>query len=153
MDQGEIVRYIAKTFPGVDVEAPTDGVGADDTFFIYDPDRNFEPKQRFPFATIVTKDYPGWDESSNRPGIYRLNIGVSRETFRRLFPAAEASAAQVDYAALDQLMPHPAYAAQSWLSVLNPSAETFASLQPLLDEAYNQAVKRITAHGAPEKNT
>jgi hypothetical protein len=43
-------------------------------------------------------------------------------------------------------MPHPVYAAQSWLSVLNPSAETFRDLQPLLAEAYQIAVQRLERH-------
>ena len=40
-----------------------------------------------PFATIVTKDYTGFDTASdlNRPGVFRLNVGVGRDTFRALF--------------------------------------------------------------------
>ncbi len=141
MDQDAIIEYIVETFDGVDVEAPTDGVGAGDTFFIYDPRRNFEPKHRFPFATIVAKNYTDWDEASNldRPGVFRLNIGVSRDTFRSLFPPAASFS---DPAALDLLMPHPVYAVQSWVSVLNPSNETFATVRPLLAEAYGLALKR-----------
>ena len=51
-----------------------------DTFFIYDPERNLEGSRRFPFATIVTKDYAEFDNASDldRPGVFRLNIGVSK---------------------------------------------------------------------------
>ena len=118
-----------------------EGPGAGDTFFIYDPERNLSVKQRFPFATIVTKDYADFDEASklNREGVFRLNVGVSRETFRALFPHDEAH----DYAQLDVLMPHPVYAAQSFVSVLNPSVERFAQVKPLLAEAYGLAVTRV----------
>src|SRR5215471_2384804 len=139
MEQSEIVRYVAETFTGVNILQPTDGPGAGDTFFIYDPDRNLEPKQQMPFATIVTKDYGDFDNTSNlnRPGVFRLNIGVSRETFRSLFEEG----AEHDNAALDTLIPHPVYASQSWVSVLNPSQRTFESLRPLLAEAYERAVR------------
>ena len=142
MDQEAIRKYIGDTFAGVDIEVPTEGIPAGDSFFIYDPQRNLEGKGRFPFATIVTKDYAEFDNASNlnRPGVFRLNIGVSRDRFRTLFPTQ----AEYDYTALDTLMPHPVYASQSWISVLNPSDETFRGLQPLLAEAYDIAVKRIT---------
>jgi hypothetical protein len=81
------------------------------------------------------------DRVSNldRPGVYRLNLGVEKATFRRLFDGASAP----DYTALDRLMPHPEYAAQSWLCVLAPTDETFArDVQPLLEEAYRIARRR-----------
>ena len=143
MDQDAVIDYVEKTFAGVDILRPTDGPGAGDTFFIYDPDHNLTDQQRFPFATIVVKDYGEWDNRSqlDRPGVWRLNVGVSRETFRSLFPS---DAIEYDYTALNALIPHPQYAAQSWVSVLNPSQETFDTrLEPLLGEAYDRAVRRI----------
>ncbi|HEX5504897.1 MAG TPA: DUF6194 family protein, partial [Thermomicrobiales bacterium] len=153
MDQRAIVDYITDTFAGVDVSTPTEGVAAGDTFFIFDPDRDLEPKHQFPFATIVTKDYGDFDRASNldRPGVFRLNVGVGRETFRSLFgsppsPSGGAGAAETghDFTALDRLLPHPVYAPQSWVCVLNPSDETFQTVRPLLAEAYDQAVNRHT---------
>src|SRR5712691_2949896 len=44
MDQTAIIQYVSATFAGVDVLRPTDGPGAGDTFFIYDPERSFEDK-------------------------------------------------------------------------------------------------------------
>lgn len=136
MDEAAIVDYVARTFAGVTVLRPTDGPGAGDTFFIHQDDA-----QQFPFSTIVTKDYGDFDASSNlnRPGVFRLNVGVSRDTFRRLFPSDDTPH---DYAALDVVMPHPVYAPQSWVSVLNPSESTFDSLKPLLQEAYARATRR-----------
>jgi len=102
MDEVSITQYITDTFDGVDVvvasrEAGSPEVAWGDTFFSYDPDRNLEPKHRFPFATIVTKDYGDFDCASqlNRPGVFRLNIGVSRETYRSLFGPQPPSAAAV----------------------------------------------------------
>jgi Family of unknown function (DUF6194) len=141
VDQEAIIRYVAETFAGVEIARPTDGPGAFDTFFMYDPEGNLDAKQKFPFATIVTKDYGDFDNTSqlDRPGVFRLNIGLSRTTFISLFPS---DATGFDPAALDQLMPHPVYASQSWVSVLNPSAETFERLKPLLAEAYSRAAGR-----------
>jgi hypothetical protein len=143
VDQSAIIAYVAEAFPGTNVVAGTGEVAAGDTFFIYDPDRNLPDRQQFPFATIVTKDYGDFDDRSNlnREGVFRLNVGVGPETFRSLF----ADGAEHDYTALDRLMPHPVYAAQWWVCVLNPSAQTFERVKPLLREAYERAVARVEA--------
>lgn len=155
MEPDAITRYIADTFPGVDIVAPTDGPGAGDTFFIYDPDRDLEPQHQMPFAAIVTKDYGEFDNASrlDRPGIYRLNIGVGRDTYLRLFgaPPGEAGVGTHDFAALDALMPHPVYATQWWVCVLNPSDATFETVKPLLDEAYEATVRRHGRRRAARK--
>jgi hypothetical protein len=148
MDQDTIIQYITDTFAGIDILRPTEGPGAGDTFIYYDPQRNRDPSHSLPFATIVTKDYGEFDNLSqlDRPGVFRLNIGVGRDAFRALlgFLPTEASAKSADYdfAALDQIMPHPVYATQSWVCILNPSAETFESVKPLLAEAYANDAKR-----------
>jgi hypothetical protein len=148
VDQDAIIQYVTDTFAGVEVVRPTDGPGAGDTFFFYDPQRNIDPQRRLPFATIVVKDYGDFDNASNlnRTDVFRLNIGVSRDTFRALFghPAGKDSTAVADYdfAALDRLMPHPVYAPQSFLCVLNPGPETFAAVKPLLAEAYSIVAAR-----------
>jgi Family of unknown function (DUF6194) len=143
MDQEDIIQYITDTFAGVEVLRPTDGPGAGDTFFFTAFQRDVDPTRRQPFATIVTKDYGEFDNASqlDRPEVFRLNIGVSRETFRSLFgylPGKQsAESAEYDYAALDRLMPHPVYAPQSFVCVLNPSPETFETVKPLLAEAWS----------------
>ena len=143
MDQDAIIDYIRETFEGVNILRPNDGPGAGDIFFIYDPLRNLEPKQQMPFATMVTKDYRGFDETSqlDRPGVFRLNVGVSRETFK----AVAGENTEHDFAAFDRLMPHPVYASQSWLCVLNPGVETFERVKPLHAEAYDNASRRIAS--------
>lgn len=148
MDQDAIIQYVTDTFAGVEVVRPTDGPGAGDTFIFFDPQRNLDPTRRHPFATIVSKDYGDFDRAANlnRPGVFRLNVGVSRDTFRALFghsPGEERpTGTEYDYAALDRLMPHPVYARQSWVGVLNPSPETFDVVKPLLAEAYSRVATR-----------
>src|ERR687890_1003689 len=122
-DPESIHRYIIETFPGVDVVAIE---GA--TFYSLDAEKHFPN-----FATIVTTD--DFDEGSPsnlmaRPDVFRLNIGVSRETFERLV----SSAGEPQYDELDRFLPHPVYARQHWLSILNPTGQTFESVvKPLLE--------------------
>ena len=146
LDEAAITRYIATTFAGVDVVVASKENGAPeiawgDSFFIYDPDRNLDDARRFPFATIVTKDYGDYDNASNldRPGVFRLNIGVSKETFAKLFGAES----EHDFTQLDRLMPHPVYGRNHFVCVLNPSDSTFDAISPLLKEAYEIAVNRV----------
>jgi len=161
MDEASITRYIADRFDGVDVVVASRETGAPeiawgDTFFSYDPNRDLEPKQRMPFATIVTKDYGEFDCASNlnRPGVFRLNIGVAKETYRSFFghqppPPGKSGVVDTghDFTALDQIMPHPVYAPQSWVCVLQPSAATFEAVRPLLADAYQLAVNRYAKGG------
>jgi hypothetical protein len=163
VDQDAIIQYISGAFTGVDVSRPQAGDAAPeiawgDTFFIYDPHRDQSGAGQFPFATLVTKDYGHFDKASNlnRPGVFRLNLGLTRDTYHSLFgphpaPPAENSAVETghDFTALDQLMPHPIYAPQSWVCILNPSASTFETLKPLLAEAYQLAVNRYNRRQNP----
>jgi hypothetical protein len=150
VDQEAIRRHVTETFPGVDVQIGSQEAGSPeiawgDTFFIYDPGRILEGSRQFPFATIVAKDYGDFDNASNldRPGVFRLNIGLSKETYASLFQAG----AEHDFTAIDQLVPHPVYGRNHWVSVLNPSDATFAALQPLLREAYDRAAARYDRPG------
>ncbi len=147
MDERSITEYIKSSLDGVDVVVASKEGGAPeiawgDSFFSYDPNRDLPESRRFPFATIVTKDYGDFDDQSDldRPGVFRLNIGVSKETYDRLFP----SDGDHDFAALDRLMPHPVYGRNHWVCVLNPSDATFDSVKPLIAEAHQIAVRRGT---------
>jgi hypothetical protein len=145
MDERSIGLYISETFDGVDtVEA------SGDWYFSYDPGRDLEPHRRFPFATLVTSDQYDNFSDLNRPGVFRLNIGVSRETFASLFGAArfpddpaEVAATGYDFTALDTFLPHPVYGRMHWISVLNPSDATFERVMAYLAEAYDRAVERL----------
>lgn len=134
MDDNAITTYITSTFTGVET---TTTLGY--TFFFYQSER------MLPFTTIATADNEG-DRASqlDRPGVFRLNIGVSKPTFQALLGTDNIDISAYDFTALDTIMPHPDYAAQSWICVLNPSDTTFHKLQPLLREAYDLAVKRVS---------
>lgn len=150
MNENNIIEHIKENIDGVEAVSASRESGAPevawgDTFFIYDPDHRLIGAQRFPFATIVTKDYDGFDHASNlnRPGVFRVNVGVSSGTFDAMFGTARAPGAGYDFAALDTLLPHPVYAPQHWVSILNPSLDTFMNVvRPLLVEAYEMASAR-----------
>ena len=150
MDETAITQYITDTFDGVDLTV-ADG----DTFCFYDPDRTDALDRRLPFATLVTDDRYEQASELHRPSVFRLNIGVGKETYRSLFgpqPAPPGATGIVDtghdFTALDQILPHPVYAPMSWVCVLNPSAATFETVRPLLAEAYNLAVDRYVRRRA-----
>ncbi len=148
MDEEEIRRIVARTLPDVRIvvasaEAGSPEISWGDTFFFYGEGAHSDDAA-FPFATIVTKDYGEFDNASNlnRAGVFRLNIGLSRNTFRSAF-GENFSADGYDFTILDKLMPHPVYAPQFFACILNPSDETFEkTLRPLLAEAYEVARKR-----------
>lgn len=143
MDENTISRYILDTFD--DVRTAT---AWGDMFFYYNPDP--ERPDVIYFATLKSAD-DDYDNASNlnRPGVFRLNIGIGKETFFALFesrPARPGPEGQFDegydFTALDTLMPHPVYGRQYWVCVVNPGAETFAAARPLLAEAYGLAVAK-----------
>jgi len=149
--EDDIIEFAAG-LPGVRVLTVTESSGAPeiawgDSFIYYDPDRDI-PDESFPFATIVTKDYPGFDEASNvsRPDVFRLNISVGRRRFESQFgypPAAQTEhEAEVDYTAFDMVIPHPVYAKQGWVSILNPGERTADQARLLLTEAHGRAAAR-----------
>jgi hypothetical protein len=127
-----MAETITTTFAGVET---TEAMGY--RFFFYRSER------MLPFATMAEADNEH-DRVSNldRPGVFRLNIGVSRETFQSLFGAGKVDVGAYDFAALDTIMPHPEYAAQHWVCVLSPSAATFEQVRALLAEAYALAERR-----------
>lgn len=130
MTEDDITQHLIDMLGGGHFE-----VADDNTFFFHGADN------KFPFATIVTKDNE-FDSASklNRPGVFRLNVGVGKDTFRALF--GEQPSADIDYTAIDRLMPHPVYAKMHWVSVINPSAATFETVKPLLTEARNLLIAR-----------
>ena len=109
-------------------------------FFSLDPEKHWPN-----FATMVWTD--DFDQASDlsRPGIFRLNIGASRETFDRLV----GSIGDPVYTAVDRLLPHPVYARQHWISILNPSDASFRDVViPLLAEAHDRLAPQRTRQRA-----
>ena len=135
MNESTVVNYILKTFPEVET---TLSFGYN--MFFYSSDRVL------PFATLISSDYD-YDRISNldRPGVFRLNIGISKQTFQSLFGTTKVDVNRNDFTALDVIMPHPHYAQQHFICVLSPSEAIFERIRPLLAEAYDLAVRRYTS--------
>jgi hypothetical protein len=131
MDADRTIEYIADAYAGLNIME-----NAGDTFFIYDPDHDLPPERQMPFATVVTNDNYDTVSRLNEPGAYRLNIGLTKATFT----ARYSTSGEIDYAVRDKVMPHPDYAGQHWVCVVNPS--DVEALRPLLDEAYEFAVRK-----------
>ena len=133
MDESNVVDYITKTFPEAE---STENFGY--TMFFYRTDRTLS------FATIISSDFE-YDHISNldRPGVFRLNIGVSRDTFKSLFGTAKVDISSYDFTTLDVIMPHPDYAKQYYVCVLSPSDATFERIKLMLAEAYEISARRF----------
>lgn len=96
---------------------------------------------RLPFVTFTSGDNE-YDSVSNldRDGVYRINIGVSRATFEQLFGGLSAEA--LDYTVLNTFLPHPDYAKQHFICILNPTGEQLQRTKELITEAHSIAEKR-----------
>ena len=143
MDDRTATDHVLALCPGAQ-HLTVDG----DTFFFRGEDRQIS------FATLVTRDDHDAAPVSGleRAGVYRLNIGVGKETYTRLFGPPpphpeEWSVAETghDDNQLDRLVLHPTYSPMAWVCVLNPSEETFANVVPLLQEAYEKAEPQAKA--------
>ncbi len=134
-DPEAIARWILERYPETDVvEIP----GA--SFFSLDPERH-SPN----YVTIVTTDDfdEGVPSRLSRPSVFRVNVGVGRATFERLV----GSIAEPDDMAFDRVLPHPVYAKQSYVCILNPSEATFRDVvAPLIVEAHDKLATTRARH-------
>lgn len=140
MEAEELRRYIEETFDGVRV---LEGNG--DLFFVYDPAGDLPPPRQQPFATVVTGDHYDTVSRLDRPGAYRLNIGLTRTTYTATYGEATPD---LDYAAPDTVRPHPTYAGQYWVGVVNPGEATWDTVRALLAEAHGFAARKYANHQA-----
>lgn len=149
MTQEELIALVG-SLPGARADTVGEGSGAPevawgDTFVYFDPDDR-EEDRRVPFATVVTKDYPGFDTASDldRDGVFRVNIAVGRERFEELlgYPPTRIAEHHPDHSASDVLLPHPTYGRQAWVSVVSPIEQTAAVVRDLLVEAHRRAAQR-----------
>ncbi|MCL2446103.1 MAG: DUF6194 family protein [Oscillospiraceae bacterium] len=143
MEPEEILHYCLQHLDGV-VLAENWG----ERGIFYNPDNAL--KKGVYVLTIKEKDGDN-DKASdiNRPGVFRVNLGIRKNTFVQLFasiPKRPAAGGVVeidcDFTALDKITPHPVYAWMGWISVLNPSTETFELLKPLIDESHAFAMEK-----------
>ncbi|MDV6260514.1 DUF6194 family protein [Rhodococcoides yunnanense] len=147
MTLDDIVNLVG-SFDGTLAQRPREGDGTPelawgDVFFYYSPDGTV-PTSIQPFATIVTKNYPG-DELSrlDRPDAFRVNVVAGKQEFERLLgvpPREAAHAPQAD--SDDTLAAHPQYGTAGWLSVVNPSSQTESQIGELVESAYGVAKAR-----------
>lgn len=125
---------VAAELAGPETGAPEIAWG--DTFFTNQP-RGDGPQSRWPFATIVTKNYPGFDEDSDldRPDTFALNLHVGAQYFEGLlgFPPSETSQHVVRFnpAAEATPLPHPQYAKSGWIRIINPPAAQQVQIEAL----------------------
>lgn len=139
---------IVRTFDGVLELAPAEGsafpkIAWGDHFFYYAPDGHV-PRREQPYATMVTKNYPGDALCDlDHPDRWRLNIHVGRARFIELTGEdLRATPSTVDFAATDTVLAHPVYRAQGWISIINPGSGTQTLAVCLLREAHEHAKQR-----------
>ena len=98
----------------------------------------------------MTEDYPD-DATSrlDRPGVFRVSIGVGREAARREVEAEAGEAA--DPSALDRVRLHPVYGALGWVAVLNPGPRAADTTRTLLCEAHEAARARHRRRAGPSR--
>ncbi|MFC5930183.1 hypothetical protein D6T64_05525 [Cryobacterium melibiosiphilum] len=148
-----------RAFDGVLELAP--GAGSEfaeiawgDHFFYYAPNGQI-PQNVQPYATIVTKDYPG-DSASllDEPGRWRVNVHVGRARFTELvgespdgFAGGDVSAR--DFSEPDAILPHPVYGALGWIAVVNPGERTAGTLLDLLRAAHDDERRRTVRRPRP----
>lgn len=113
---------------------------------------NPEGKLKRGIYILTVKEKDGDNDKSSvldRDGIYRVNLGLRKNTFTKLFgevPKRPQKGGVVDmdydFTAGDRIIPHPVYAWMSWICVLNPTKHTFESMKPLIAEAYEYAKEK-----------
>ncbi|HLS14764.1 MAG TPA: DUF6194 family protein [Beutenbergiaceae bacterium] len=136
-----------RTFHGVLVLSPAAGSefpqpAWGDHFFYYSPDGTI-PQNIQPYGTIITKNYP--EDAGSRldtGGRWRLNIQLTRAAYAELLGADGQDRSAWHFARTDVFLPHPLYAAQSWVAVVNPGDRTLPTALQLLEEAHQSAKRR-----------
>jgi hypothetical protein len=148
MTMDEIISFV-DSLGGVLTIKPARGDGSPevswgDTFFYYAPD-GVTPTTTQPFATIVTKNYPGDDASHlDRPDTFRVNVAAGKEAFIRWTGHAprEPATADIDPSTADTVIAHPVYGTVAWLAVVNPGPHTEGAIRELLRMAHHLARSR-----------
>ncbi|WP_040790928.1 DUF6194 family protein [Nocardia paucivorans] len=147
MSIDEIIDHLTG-LEGVLILRPGPGDGSPeitwgDIFCYYSPEGTV-PERTQPFATIVTKNYPGDERSRlDRPGAFRLNVHPGRETFIRWTGRSPREVPDdIDVSVTDTVVPHPVYGSAGWLAIVEPGPRTAETARELLREAYDLARAR-----------
>lgn len=95
-----------------------------------------------PFVSIAASDNE-YDKVSNlnREGVFRINIGISRTAYDEV--VGHISSEDVDYTTLNVFLPHPEYAKQNFVCILNPSGENAELTKKLMVEAHDLVAARL----------
>ncbi|MBZ0294866.1 MAG: DUF6194 family protein [Anaerolineae bacterium] len=97
---------------------------------------------RLPFVSLSDSDNEFDNVSNlNREGVFRINIGVSKERFESLL--ADSDSEDIDYSILNVFLPHPHYAKQHFVCILNPSQGNIEVTKNLIIEAHSIAASRL----------
>lgn len=146
MQAGEIISDCLKNLRGT-VFAESWG----EKGVFYNPER----KLKRGIYTLTVKEKNGdHDKASklDRPGIYRINLGIRKKTFEELFsavpkrPAAgETVAMPFDFSVTNTILPHPVYAWMGWICILSPDKNGFERLKPYIKESYALALEKYQA--------
>lgn len=140
LDIDAVDSWIMSTFDGI---VPINSWG--ERSYFYNP--GSRAARGTYFLTIKEKDGAN-DRASNldRLGVWRLNFGLPRPDFVRLFgcqPVRPGKGQAIEgpwvFTTLDLLTPHPVYGWMGWVSILNPSRESFDRIKPLIGTAYGKA--------------
>ena len=135
-----LMRALLERFPGT---IAVDAWG--ETSLFYNPGRML-PRGVY-FATVKEKDGEN-DRASNidREGVFRFNVGTSKPLFLERFGPppprpgkGQAIEGEWDFTKLDTITPHPVYGWMSWVSVLNPSAQTLEEMDDMIEAAFLKA--------------
>ncbi len=119
--------------------------------FFYNPDNLL--KRGVYFCTLKEKDGTN-DKASelDRDNIFRINFGLSKKTFLETFHTLPKRPSKgnvidvpYDFRTLDVLTPHPIYGWMAWVSILNPSHNSWKKIKELLDESYQIACDKYSS--------
>lgn len=152
MNMQELLDTV-RAFDGVLELAPIEGsefpeIAWGDHFFYFAPDGEV-PKGAQPYATIVTKDYPGEPRSDLDPvDRWRVNIHVGKAVFTELTGEDPREFASRDFSVADVTLPHPVYGSLGWIAVVNPGEHTASLVVDLLRAAHEDAKRRAVRRSA-----
>ncbi|MDP1724525.1 MAG: DUF6194 family protein [Alphaproteobacteria bacterium] len=138
-----LTSFILENYKGIQI---IDAWG--EKSFFYNP--NAFLKRGVYFCTLKEKDGAN-DKASmlNRDGVYRLNFGISKQTFLRIFSwmpkrpsKGDVIEGVYDFTQVDLLTPHPVYGWMAWVSISNPSMNSFEKIKDLIDESYTLVLEK-----------
>lgn len=142
LDENTIETYLLKTYKHIN---PVNSWG-ERSYFV-NPEMRL--KRGSYFATIKSKDGEN-DKASdlNRPGVFRLNIGLTTKKYEEIFGLrsprpAKGEVIEGDYAfqSLNIFMPHPVYGWMGWIAINNPDRDNFEQAKKYLAIAYEKALQ------------